>query len=29
LITFRRLFGKVESSQEVIQEIEAGMVKGA
>jgi nicotinamidase-related amidase len=28
LITFRRLFGKVQTSQEVISELEAGMVKG-
>lgn len=29
LITFRRLFGKVQSSQEVVLELEAGMIKGA
>lgn len=29
LITFQRLFGKVQSSQEVILELEAGMAKGA
>jgi len=29
LITFQRLFGKVQSSQEVILELEAGLAKGA